>query len=98
MVEVTVDRDGFEWARVIVRDTGVGIDKSELERIFEPFYTTKTGMRGVGLGLAIARKYIEANGGKIDVESRVGSGSRFTAWIPLSEEESPLTETPDEIQ
>jgi signal transduction histidine kinase len=93
LVEVTVDRSGFEWARVIVRDTGVGIDKDELERIFEPFYTTKTGIRGVGLGLAIARKCIEANGGKIDVESRAGSGSRFIAWIPLCEEEDPMAET-----
>ncbi len=87
MLEVTVKRSGFEWARVIVRDTGVGIEKNELERIFEPFYTTKTGMRGVGLGLAIARKFIEANGGKIDVESSAGDGSRFTAWIPLCDEE-----------
>jgi len=86
-VEVTVKRSGFEWARVTVRDTGVGIEKDELARIFEPFYTTKTGMRGVGLGLAIARKLVEANGGRIDVESRAGAGSSFTAWIPLHERE-----------
>jgi len=87
-VEVTVNRSGFEWAQVVVRDTGVGIERHELERVFEPFYTTKTGMRGVGLGLAIARKFIEANGGRIDVESRAGHGSRFVAWIPLCEEEA----------
>jgi signal transduction histidine kinase len=89
LVEVTVNRHGFEWVQVIVRDTGVGIHPNEFERIFEPFYTTKTGMRGVGLGLAIARKFIEANGGRIDVESEVGKGSRFITWIPLCEEGDP---------
>ena len=83
VLEVKVRRAGFEWARVAVCDTGRGMEKHELGRIFEPFYTTKTGMRGVGLGLAIARKFVEANGGKIEVESRAGEGSRFTVWVPL---------------
>ena len=62
----------------------MGIYENELNIIFEPFYTTKTGMRGVGLGLAIAKKFIEANGGRIEVGSRIGQGSRFTVNLPLS--------------
>jgi len=83
---VTVCRCGFEWAQVEIRDTGVGIHRNEIGRIFEPFYTTKTGARGVGLGLAIARKYAEANGGRIEVESVAGRGSTFRMRLPLSHE------------
>ena len=80
---IRIAKNGFEWVKVEIEDTGVGIYESELEKIFEPFYTTKTGMRGVGLGLAIAKKFIEANGGQIEVESRVGQGSTFKVDLPL---------------
>ena len=86
MLSVHVSRYGFEWVQVEVHDTGVGIHQNEFSRIFEPFYTTKTGMRGVGLGLAIAKKFVEANGGVIDVDSVVGKGSRFTVRLPLFSE------------
>jgi len=85
-LSVTVSRCGFEWAQVEIQDTGVGMHRSEIGRIFEPFYTTKTGMRGVGLGLAIAKKYAEANGGKIEVESVAGQGSTFRVRLPLYSE------------
>jgi signal transduction histidine kinase len=81
---VVVSRYGFEWLQVDIQDTGIGMERTELDRIFEPFYTTKTGRRGVGLGLAIAKKLIEANNGRIEVDSRLGSGSRFTVRLPLS--------------
>lgn len=83
-LSVAVSRYGFEWLQVDIRDTGIGMERSELDRIFEPFYTTKTGRRGVGLGLAIAKKFIEANSGRIDVDSRPGEGSLFTVRLPLS--------------
>jgi signal transduction histidine kinase len=83
-LSVAVFRYGFEWLQVDIRDTGVGIERTELDRIFEPFYTTKTGRRGVGLGLAIAKKFIEANNGRIEVDSRPGEGSVFTVRLPLS--------------
>ena len=82
-LSVHVSRYGFEWVQVEVHDTGVGIHQNEFTRIFQPFYTTKTGMRGVGLGLAIAKKFVEANGGVIEVDSVVGKGSRFTVRLPL---------------
>lgn len=83
-LSVRVTRYGFEWLQVDIEDTGIGMERVEFDRIFEPFYTTKSGRRGIGLGLAIAKKFIEANNGRIDVDSRPGEGSRFTVRLPLS--------------
>jgi signal transduction histidine kinase len=65
-----------------VADTGVGISKEVLPRIFEPYFTTKA--KGSGLGLVIARRIAEAHGGRLTVESEVGQGSRFCVSIPLT--------------
>ena len=54
-------------------DTGVGMDEEALERVFEPYFSTKT--TGTGLGLPIARRNVELNGGSIDVESARGQGT-----------------------
>lgn len=62
------------------RDTGVGIRPENMERIFEPLFSTKT--KGIGLGLAIVRMLIEAHQGKIEVSSQVGEGSLFTVSLP----------------
>jgi signal transduction histidine kinase len=83
-LSVKVSRHGFEWLQVDIEDTGNGMERGEFDRIFEPFYTTKAGRRGVGLGLAIAKKFIEANHGRIEVDSRLGEGSLFTVRLPLS--------------
>jgi signal transduction histidine kinase len=83
-LSVAVFRYGFEWLQVDIRDTGIGMEKEEFDKIFEPFYTTKTGRRGIGLGLAIAKKLVEVNNGRIEVDSIVGEGSRFTVRLPLS--------------
>jgi len=88
-ITVSLSRYGFEWIRIDVRDTGSGIDRSEIRKIFEPFYTTKSGRRGAGLGLAIAKKFVEANGGRIEVQSRPREGSVFTVKLPLAAEQSP---------
>jgi signal transduction histidine kinase len=58
-----------------VEDTGFGIAPEHLERIFEPLFTTKS--KGIGLGLSLAKRLAEANGGLIRVQSTLGSGSRF---------------------
>ena len=63
-------------------DTGPGISKSDLERIFEPLFTTKA--RGIGLGLTVTKSLVEANGGKIIAESEEGKGSVFTVTLPRS--------------
>lgn len=67
-------------AYVSVKDTGTGIAPDKLDRIFVPFFTTKT--KGTGLGLSVVRKIVENHGGTIEVTSEVGSGSTFTIILP----------------
>jgi two-component system sensor histidine kinase PilS (NtrC family) len=67
------------WVEVAFQDTGRGIPSQELERIFDPFYTTRAS--GTGLGLAIARKILESMGGRIDVTSRPNAGTTFRLWL-----------------
>jgi two-component system NtrC family sensor kinase len=66
---------------VIFEDTGVGIAPEALERIFDPFYTTKA--KGTGLGLSISYDIVERHGGELRVESTVGQGSVFTVSLPF---------------
>jgi len=65
-------------------DTGIGVDPEGLEKIFEPYYTTKTG--GLGLGLALTRKIIEGHGGKMEFASRPGEGSVVSLHLPTRRE------------
>ena len=79
-IKVTLaERDG--QAIIEVADNGSGIDAVQLARIFDPFFTTK--QKGTGLGLAISRQIIDELGGEISVESKVGTGTRFTVALPL---------------
>jgi K+-sensing histidine kinase KdpD len=72
--------------RLVIRvvDQGPGIPEGERERIFEPFYRREDAGRGFGLGLAIAKGFVEANGGEIAAESVPGQGSTFVVTFPLS--------------
>jgi signal transduction histidine kinase len=72
-----------EAAQAIVEfaDTGMGIAAEHLERIFEPYFTTKSA-KGTGLGLAICRRIVTAHGGQIEVESEVGAGTIFRVRLP----------------
>jgi polar amino acid transport system substrate-binding protein len=65
-----------------VSDTGIGIEKEDIERIFNPFYTTKDPGVGTGLGLYIAYNEIEKLNGSIEVESEKGQGTTFKVQIP----------------
>jgi signal transduction histidine kinase len=69
--------------RIDVEDNGCGIDAVHRERIFDPFYTTKPIGQGTGLGLSISYGIIQEHGGRIEVQSEPGGGSRFTIHIPL---------------
>lgn len=66
------------WLRVT--DNGPGIEPDRLEKIFDPFHTSKT--EGTGLGLAITRKLVEAHGGRVEVESKLGAGAAFVVTLP----------------
>jgi len=66
-----------------IKDTGKGIPKKELAKIFEPLFTTKP--RGIGLGLAISRRLADLNHSEIQVQSRIGEGSVFTLILPISQ-------------
>jgi len=72
-----------EWVSVSVADTGVGIPKGNLSRLFEPFFSTKKKGKGVGLGLSVAYGIIQEHGGSIQVQSEEGRGTTFTIELPL---------------
>jgi PAS domain S-box-containing protein len=66
-----------------VSDTGCGMDEATLQRIFEPFFTTKAVGQGTGLGLSIVHGIVTSHGGRIDVKSVPGKGTRFDLYFPL---------------
>jgi PAS domain S-box-containing protein len=75
---------------VSISDTGGGIPHEQLNRIFEPFYTTKK--KGSGLGLMIVQRIVRAHGGRIELDSRVGQGTTFKVWLPMRERQTRLLE------
>jgi two-component system NtrC family sensor kinase len=81
-VEVETKLEAEGKVRLTVADTGVGISKENLEKIFSPFFTTKPVGQGTGLGLAICHGIVASHGGEIKVESEVGRGSRFHVILP----------------
>jgi signal transduction histidine kinase len=85
-VEVTAGADqDYYWFRVA--DSGPGIVPEEQEKVFEPFFRSTQQRRfpqGLGLGLTIARDFVEAHGGTLEVESSLEEGSQFTARIPIN--------------
>jgi len=82
-LEVTVKRSKQDMVSVTIRDDGCGIPKADLERVFEPFFSTKTGKGGTGLGLSITSGLVQELGGDIRVESEVGKGTSFTVIFPV---------------
>jgi signal transduction histidine kinase len=80
------------WCELIVADTGPGIPQSALGKIFEPFYRLPSSRAaGSGIGLATVQRIVQAHGGRIVVDSRVGEGTRFHVWLPLGAEEPPIS-------
>jgi two-component system NtrC family sensor kinase len=68
---------------ISIVDTGCGISEQNLQRIFDPFFTSKAVGKGTGLGLSVSHGVVQAHGGLIEVESKVGVGSTFRVFLPL---------------
>jgi signal transduction histidine kinase len=79
------DRDiaSKEVVAVEFIDTGVGIPESQLDKVFDPFFTTRLEGEGTGLGLSISYMIVQNHGGRIEVESKVGEGSTFRVYLTV---------------
>jgi len=78
-----LDKDGRQWIRTTIEDSGQGISEAVRERMFDPFYTTKPKDKGTGLGLSISHGIINDHHGEITVESEVGEWTRFHVDLPV---------------
>jgi two-component system, NtrC family, sensor kinase len=81
-IRISTGATGNE-AWVSVEDTGCGMSEESLKHIFEPFFTTKPVGKGTGLGLSVSDSIVRRHGGRIEVDTEVGRGSRFTVHIPI---------------
>ena len=79
-LEITTGRDGSDHVRLSVRDAGVGLDAGAIEKLFNPFYTTKSG--GMGIGLSVSRSIVETHRGTLWAEANDGPGATFSFRIP----------------
>lgn len=86
-------RNGSGQVEVAVSDTGCGIPADKIDRIFDPFYTTKPADQGTGLGLSIAYGIVTRHGGTVSVESALGRGSTFTIRLPAAPADPPEMES-----
>lgn len=91
ILTVSTEKDVIKektYITVTITDTGEGIPEDKLDRIFEPFFSTKVIGRGTGLGLPISKKIVEDHGGFIRVKSEIGKGSTFSLYLPYKRQEA----------
>ena len=86
------DLHAGSYLKLSVKDTGHGIDSETIQRIFEPYFTTKEPGEGTGMGLAVAHGIVKSYGGDIIAESEQGKGTTFTVYLPRVETDTPAIE------
>lgn len=86
---VRTERHGGDRVRVLVQDTGVGVDRDNLDKLFEPFHSTKSG--GMGIGLSISRSIVERHHGRLWAEPNAGPGATFAFSIPCTPQDAAPT-------
>ena len=92
----TIDLAEGSHARLRINDTGSGIAREHLERIFDPYFSTKKKGEGTGLGLSVVHSIVKNHGGQITVDSHAGGGSTFTVYLPQCKSHQPRESTPVE--
>lgn len=85
-VDIRIESSSAHHASLVVEDSGPGVPAADLEKVFEPFHTTRAATRGMGLGLPITRGIIEEHGGEVRIENRAAGGVRLTLTLPLQEQ------------
>lgn len=83
-----------DWVRISVADNGRGMSATERQRAIEPFYTTKNGGKGSGLGLSMVYGFAKQSGGDIDIEAPASGGARIVLWLPSAAARAVPTTTP----
>lgn len=98
----TVTENEFHWQKIMIEDTGIGIEEEHFERIYQEFRQVSEGydrkFQGNGLGLTISKKICELMNGKITLESTPGKGSTFTIWLPATRPELQAALRPVQIK
>ncbi len=94
IVEITVMPENEHGLHVLVKDSGSGIPKDVLDKVFEPFYTTKA--TGTGLGLTVCRKIVDLHGGKLNIVSVEGEGTSVTISLPTKQ--NAASDMPEPLQ
>ena len=79
----TTKRENRDWVIMAVKDSGIGIQPADQDRVFEPFFTTKGDRGGTGLGLSVTYGIVTDHGGTIEISSEPDKGSTFTVWLPI---------------
>lgn len=87
------DLEPGRYVKLSVRDTGYGIEPQFMDKVFEPYFTTKEVGKGTGMGLSLVHGIVKSYGGAVTVQSEVGKGTSFHVYLPLVEEDMEVLET-----
>lgn len=91
VIKLRSGSDHQDWVWIEVEDNGRGIAEEHMSRLFDPFFTTRPVGQGTGLGLSLSYNVVRKHGGRIEVDSRPGAGSRFRVWLPVKSQSPTLS-------